>query len=94
MAVKDGLERAARGQLPDPNGPVFGAREYLVIQDADREDSASMSAEQAYALVAEASLPDCDFCGRGTRDDQLPSACVCHSVDCALVAAVCTDRVV
>ena len=94
MPVKDGLESVARGQLPDTNGPVFGAREYIVVEDADREDGATVSTELSYALVTEIALPDGDFRVRRTRDDKLPSACVCYGIDCAFVAAVGTKGVV
>ena len=53
-----------------------------------------MSDELQDALVARLAFPDGNFRTGGSRDDQLSSACVCHVIDGAGVAAVRAKRVV
>ena len=53
-----------------------------------------MADELQDALVARSAFPDGNFRAGGSRDDQSSSACICHGIDGAGVAAVRGERIV
>ena len=94
VAVQDGEQRVAGGEVPGADRLIFGGGVYPFAGDADGENRAAVADELVEALVARSAFPDGDFCACGSRDDQFSSARVCHVVDGAGVPAVRGKRVV